>query len=422
MLTFRTVTATTTGTGISIGTIARTTTGIAAVAALAAGHAGVDMVTGSISAMLPTLEARFGLSGSAVATLLATLSASSMLSQPLIGRIADRIGARAVAAGGAFIAASLLSLLGIVNNVGLLYALLIVGGLGSAGFHPAAAAAARKVLPERASLAISIFSAGGMVGMAFGPIAALLLIAHAGIGATPLLMAPGAAMAAGLWLTLPDDPPRGAGTATAARARLLRGPVGPVAGAGMFVALATTTLHAGLPMWLSQRADTRSATLGLAFVAYELAAAAGGILSASVARRIAPAWIAAAALGAAPLPLLGLFVTAPGSFGFYVAAAAAGALMNAATPLLMVAAQERSDGAVAAASGLMGFATGAAGIAFVGIGALIDTAGLGTGLIVGFGFLIPAAAIASRALERHPVDTPAIDLVAAGCGDACACL
>jgi MFS transporter, FSR family, fosmidomycin resistance protein len=420
MLAMRTTTGTAT-TSIGTVTVARATTGAAAVAALAASHAGVDAVTGSISALLPTLEARFELSGSGVATLLATLSASSMLAQPVVGRLADRIGARAVAAGGAVVAAGLLSLLGVVGHIALLYALLVVGGLGSAAFHPAAAAAARRVLPERASLAISIFSAGGMVGMALGPIAMLLLIAHAGAGFTPLLMIPGVALGALLWRVLPDHTPRTSHATGRARARLVRGPVGRLAGAGLFVALASTTFHAGLPLWLTERHDGNTATLGLAFIAYEIAAAAGGMLSAWAASRVCPAWLGGGSLALAPIALVGVFATTPGTAAFYLACVAAGVLLNAATPLLMVAAQERSDGAEAAASGLMGFASGAAGIVFIAIGALMDAAGLTAGLMAGFAFLAPAAFIAGRALDPRPASIPVLDVVAASGGGACAC-
>ena len=401
------------------------TTATAAAITLAASHAGVDAVTGSISALVPTLDRRFGLSAGEVGTLLATLSASSMLAQPLGGRLADRIGAKRVAAAGAVVASALLSLLGVVGNLGLVYLLLVIGGLGSAAFHPAAAAAARRVLPARASFAISLFSAGGMVGMAAGPMAMLWLIG-VGIGFTPLLMIPGIALAATLWIIVPDErrPARGTTSAAAAadKARLLRGPVGRIAAAWLLVALASTTFHAGLPLWLIERGQVDASVLGWAFGAYELAAAIGGMASAAAARRIAPARLGATTLASAPIAIALVFLTPPGSAAFYLACVAAGALLNAATPLLMVGAQDRAGAAVAAASGLMGFAAGSAGLVFVAVGALADVAGLATGLTVGFASLVPAALIVSRVLDRHPATAATADLVAAGCGcGACAC-
>ena len=389
-----------------------------AVAVVAAAHAGVDAVSGSVAALLPTLEGRFELTGGQVGLLLATLSTASMLSQPVVGRVADRVGMKKVAVAGAITAAALLSLLGVVGHIAVVYALLVAGGLGSAAFHPAAAVAARRVLPERASLAISLFSAGGMVGLALGPIAVLLLTAHAGLGFTPLLMLPGVALGAALWRIVPDEAPHDERPKTDGALRLLRGPVGAVASAGMLVALASTTFHAGLPLWLTQRGgfDADAALIGWTLGAFDLAAAVGGLASAWGASRIAPSWIAGLSLAAAPAALAGTLVAAPGTPPFFLACVAAGALVNAAAPLLMVGAQDLSRGAVAAASGLMGFASGAAGIAFIGIGQLIDTTSLTVGLAVGFAALLPAAAIAGRSLGRNAAEADVLDLVAAGCG------
>lgn len=422
MLALRTTTDGTAGTGpVAAPAAAAATT---AVAVVAAAHAGVDAVSGSVAALVPTLEGRFELSGSQVGLLLATLSSASMLSQPVVGRVADRVGAKKVAAAGAITAAALLSLLGVVGHIAVVYGLLVAGGLGSAAFHPAAAVAARRALPERASLAISLFSAGGMVGLALGPVAVLLLTAHAGLGFTPLLMIPGVALGAALWRIIPDELPRSEPPTTDGAARLLRGPVGAVAAAGMLVGLASVTFHAGLPLWLTRHGgfDADAALIGWTLGAFDLAAALGGLASAWAASRIAPSRLAAPTLGAAPIALAATLLAEPGSAPFFVACVAAGALVNAGVPLLMVGAQDLSRGAVAAASGLMGFASGAAGIAFIGVGQLIDATSLTIGLSVGFAALLPAAAIAGRSLGRRPSSGDVLDLVAAGCGcGACRC-
>ena len=405
-------------------TFAGAAVGTGAVAVIAAAHAGVDAVSGSVAALVPTLEGRFRLTGSQVGLMLATLSTSSMLAQPLVGRIADWVGAKKIAVAGAVTAAALLSLLGVVGHIALVYALMVAGGLGSAGFHPAAATVARRVLPDRASLAVSLFSAGGMIGMALGPIVVLLLIAHAGVGLTPLLMIPGVALGAALWRVLPDDLPRMEHASRAGAVHLMRGPVGAIAGAGMLVGLAATTFHAGLPLWLTQRNgyDADAALIGWTLAAFDIAAAAGGLASAWAAARIAPARLATLTLAAAPAALATTLLSEPGTPLFFAACFAAGALMNAAAPLLIVAAQDRSGGAVAAASGLMGFASGAAGIAFIGIGVLADAAGLPVGLGVGFAALVPAAVIAGRTLDRRPSTADVLDVVAAACGcSTCSC-
>jgi hypothetical protein len=71
----------------------------------------------------------------------------------------------------------------------------------------------------------------------------------------------------------------------------------------------------------------------------------------------------------------------------------------------------------------MGLAGGAAGLAFIGVGAVIDTIGLRAGLTVGFLATVPAAVIAYRALAgRKTADTPQL-LIGAMCGClSCSCI
>ena len=70
---------------------------------------------------------------------------------------------------------------------------------------------------------------------------------------------------------------------------------------------------------------------------------------------------------------------------------------------------------------VMGLANGAAGLAFIGIGALSDATSLRTGLTVGFAAAFPAAIITRRALSHSASATPR-QLVGATCGCvACGC-
>lgn len=384
--------------------------------ALAATHAGVDAVSGSVAALVPAIGERFSLSGSGIAVLLAALSASSLLAQPLVGRLADSFGARRVAVAGGLLAATLLSLLGVVGELWLLYAATVAGGLGSAAFHPAAAALARQSTAARPSMGVGLFSAGGLLGLAIGPVALVTLVSFGGLGVTPLLMIPGVALSLLLWRLLPSvpapsAPPRVSGGSLA----LVRGPVGRIALAAMLVGVSVTTFHVGVPLWMTQHGGVRtdSASIGWALGAFDLAAAAGGLAAALVSTRIAPARVATAGLLVAPGAFAATLLTEAGSAGFFAACLVAGAALNTAWPLLFVAAQDRSDGAVAAASGVMGFAAGIGGVAFIGIGALSDAAGLAVGLAVGFAAVVPAAGMTSRWLDRYPTRAAVLDVIAA---------
>jgi FSR family fosmidomycin resistance protein-like MFS transporter len=398
----------------------------ASMAVLATSHTFVDLVSGSLGALLPTLKERFALSSMTTGALVATIAASTALSQPLVGRVADRIGARRVAGVGAVLSAALLALIGVAPRLWMVFALIVLGGLGSAGYHPAAAVLARRVLPDRAQLGMSLLAAGGMLGMAVGPITVLFIAAHLGLGFTPLLMIPGVVLGAVLWRFLPGESTVSAAPRRGGARELLRGPVGRLALAAGLTGLAGTTFAAGIPMWLTESAGMAddAVPIGITLAVFQAGAALGGLAIGWAVSHSAPARLAFASLMLAAPLLVAVLAVEPGSGAFYGTALAAGVLLNAAGPLIIVAAQEHAPHAVAAASGVvMGLAGGAAGFAFIGIGALADAVGLRAGLTVGFLAVVPAAAIARRARARRPAtDSPQL-LLGAMCGCiSCSCV
>ena len=96
-------------------------------------------MSGGIGALLPTLKDRFSLNSMQAGAIIATLAASTALAQPIGGRVADRIGARRVAGFGAVLTSALLALVGTAPQLWVVYVLIVVGGLGSAGYHPRSA-------------------------------------------------------------------------------------------------------------------------------------------------------------------------------------------------------------------------------------------------------------------------------------------
>lgn len=401
--------------------------GAAAIATIALTHGAVDLAGGSVSALMPTIRHRFNLSAAGVGGLVAAVALCTSMAQPIAGRLADRLGAKRVAATGAMLCSALLSTVGIAGHVWILVALIVVGGLSSAGYHPASVVMARRVLPERGQLAVSLFSAGGMLGLAFGPLAVLLIAAHAGIGFTPLLMIPGVLLGSAMWHLLPADPPRPAPDRVPRRSRrILRGPVGALTLASALIALAATTFSAGLPLWLTEHAgfDIDSAAIGVTLALFQVGSVAGGLLSGYLSCKIPPSRLCFASLVLAAPTLAFVLCTAPGGVAFYAALTAAGALTNAAVPLLIVAAQEHSPGSVGLASGMvMGLANGAGGLGFAAIGCLADGHGLRGALLVGFAAVVPAALIARRALANRPTSAePQLFVTGSGCaGSGCSC-
>ena len=111
----------------------------------AATHIFSDAITNMLSALLPTLQVLYGLTETTLALLVAALSLSALVMQPLFGALADRFGRRRTAAIGVILNGILFSLLGIAPDVRYLFGLILLGGLGSAAFHPALASLARTI-------------------------------------------------------------------------------------------------------------------------------------------------------------------------------------------------------------------------------------------------------------------------------------
>ena len=391
------------------------------VMALAATHVAVDAVAGSVGVLLPALGERFELTGAELGALVATFSASALLAQPLGGQLADRLGARRVTAAGAVAASVLLALLGAAPNLATVYLLLILGGFGAAAFHPAAAAVARDAAPERAHAALGLFAAGGMAGLAAGPIAALILADALGLAAVAVLMLPGALLGLLLAFRLPArsirverwDP------------RQSHASLWPVLAAAALGALGVAAFTAGVPLWYAESTSATSSSVGWSLAGFHLAGAFGGIIASIVATRTSPAVTAGTALALAPLPLAASLATAPGGAAHLVLAVLGGALANAATPLLIAGAQQRSPGRVAAASGMvMGVANGLGGIGFAGVVAIAHLIGVRSALWLAFAALIPAAVAAATTLRRPEHRPPVIvtlpRALSCGCSSAAA--
>lgn len=366
-------------------------------------HATNDAFAGMLSALLPTLQARFGLSETVLALFVATLSFSSSVTQPVFGVLADRWGRRRVAAVGVMTSSSLLSLMAVAPTPWLLFVILLVGGFGSAAFHPAGTGVARSVGGSRKGLVMSVFSAGGTVGVAVGPLIIGWLLMTDRLALSPLLMIPGVLGGLALMLFVPQQPrPRGEPWPPLLDVSLLRGPVGVLATSGILRAVAFVTFVNAMPLYLVSRHGlaTDSPVLFWSLTVFSVSAAVGGIVAGALERRLPRTTLITSSMLASLVPFALLFVLPPGTAVYFLVVAAAGALVNAGLPLMVVAAQDLAPHAMGAASGLlMGFTWGTAGLLYVGIGAMQELAGIGPAMAVSFLALVPAAYLARRVIR-----------------------
>jgi FSR family fosmidomycin resistance protein-like MFS transporter len=170
-------------------------------ALLALAHFSVDAYSSFFSPLLPLLVAKLDLSLTRVGTLVALASLSSSFSQPLFGWLSDRVQRPWFVALGPLVGAVFLAGIGLAPSYGWLVALLMVGGMGAAAFHPQGASIAGNLTPRR-SLAMSFFVSGGALGFSLGPLYAVTVVGALGLSNTWLAALPGVVVATFLvvWL------------------------------------------------------------------------------------------------------------------------------------------------------------------------------------------------------------------------------
>ena len=392
-----------------MATLARVTrprlalSGAGLVALLAASHAAADIPFSAVSALLPTIQSRFGLTESVLALLVATLSLGASMTQPLFGALADRVGPRLVGAAGVILSSALLALVGIAPSVWLVLGLLLTGGFASAAMHPAFASLARRTGGGRPSLAVSLYSAGGTLGVAIGPVAVLAVMSTLGLAGTPWLMAPGAALGLATYFAVPGRSDHRFQRPPIVDLRLVAGPVGVLTAAAALASVPFVAFGASIGLWLvAEHGVARDGPLiGWTLSAFALAAAAGGVIAASLASRVSARTAVSSTMVAAVVPLLAIFSLEPGTPIYFAAVMASGALLNASLPIMVVTAQNLVPRSVAAASGmLMGFAHGIAGLLYIGVGALQEIVGTAAALSLTYLLVLPAAALAFLVLTR----------------------
>jgi len=382
--------------------------GVAAI--LTGGHFTSDFYALYLSALLPTLAARFGLTKAVAALLAATFSASASLSQPFAGLLGDRIHRHAAVVVSVVMSAVFLSLLATPDSLAVVVVLLILGGLGVSMFHPNAGVLVRKAAGPRAGTAMALFVAGGMAGVFAGPMFVKTFCAATGrLWLLPWSMALGLIVALATALTPIREP-----KTPAARPRLrhlfrrAHLPVYLLLAVGVGRAMSQIAFnnfllfHAEDQGWSEQ---VGGLLLGGFLGAAALGAFAGGLLSDRVGRR--PVIIASGLLGGA------ILFVAPQSH-LAVAAGAAivgGFCMGAGTPVCVVMAQELAPDHAGTMTGLMaGFAWGVGAFLVPIIGAVIDHHGTAVGLKAAAAILLAAGLLALALRETvhraNPLSAP----------------
>ena len=142
------------------------------------GHFLVDLYSGALGALQPLLQSRFGLNFTQAGILGGVMVCSASVMQPVYGLLSDRWRSRLFTALAPALAGIFISSLGWAPGYAGLLAMVWIGGVGIASFHPQAAANATARIERNRSGAMAIFICSGTVGLACGPIFFSTLGAH----------------------------------------------------------------------------------------------------------------------------------------------------------------------------------------------------------------------------------------------------
>lgn len=366
------------------------------VALLSAAHLCDDVNQGVLPAMLPFFIATYHLTYAAAAGLVLAQTLSSSVVQPLFGFWADRRSLPWLIPAGMSLAGLGVAASGLASTYVWIFIAIAISGFGISAFHPEAARRVRYLSGSRQATTMSLFTVGGMVGFALGP----LLI-------TPTLMAMGTRGA--LVLALPVMIMAGVLTANLHRFIAVEPAEPPSDGTvlvdpnerwGDFARLSTVVvlrsiaffgLNTFLPLyWTANLHGTRTGG-GMALTALAASVALGTLIGGRLADRYGRKTVIAGSLGAF-VPLLLIFVNSR----IFVAAIMLlpiGIAVAAANSVVVVMAQDYLPNRIGLAAGVtLGLSMTIGGMLTPVLGTIADHYGLTAAMLLVA--LVPSLAFA----------------------------
>lgn len=372
---------------------------------LAAGHVVNDMNQGAVPALLPFLIAERGLTYAAAGGVVLAATLLSSLIQPVLGHLSDRrplpflIPLGVLAAGGG------LALAGAVTSYWATIAAVLLSGAGVAAFHPESARYANYASGERRATGMSVFSVGGNLGIALGPVAIAALAGTGGVARVTWMILPAGLMAALLARELPRlRPLRPKASHALAREGTDRpkwGAFSRLSGVIVIRSLFAFGLVSFVPLYLVKVRGVPKEQAALAVTAMLLAGALATLAGGRLADRFGRRAVLVAFL--LPLaPLLFVFLHVPGPAGLASLVLIGGGTVGTYS-VAVVMGQEYLPGREGIAGGVtMGLAIGIGGIGVPLLGALADRQGVAAVFPILAAFPLLAAALSATLPAPRP--------------------
>jgi MFS transporter, FSR family, fosmidomycin resistance protein len=380
---------------------------------LAVAHMINDMYSNFLPQLLPVLTLTRGFSVHAGATLVAAFTISSSLLQPLFGYLVDQKGQRWLVFVGTLWMSLLLGTIGFISNYNLLIVTAAIAGLGSAAFHPQAAAMVGELGYNRKGLILAMFTAAGNIGLALSPLILLQLFHVYGTKITWVAVFPGLLGAILLYFFAPRSEHKQKKTGGLRPVfKALRKSAGELSKLMIIVAI-RSLVHTGLmtllPLYLLAKNYSPQNTGNLLFVTLAMGALGGvigGIISDKYGRKV----LIIGSLALASVFFWGFLNT--GELLSFIMLVLGGMALLSSFSVTVAAAQEIIPESKALASGLsLGFAIGIGGLAVSPVGKYADLYGVDAA--VHFVFILPIFAAILAVFLKDQVGAEKIEQEAA---------
>jgi FSR family fosmidomycin resistance protein-like MFS transporter len=157
---------------------------------LSLGHLVTDIYQGALPATLPFIKENLSLSYTMTGVILMAGNFTSSLIQPLFGFFSDIREKPFLLPAGCLCAGIGFSLLSLPTSYIMVVLLVVLSGLGVASFHPEGYKTAANFTGEKPVTGMAVFSVGGNLGFALGPIIAVYIIKYSGFSSLPVIIIP----------------------------------------------------------------------------------------------------------------------------------------------------------------------------------------------------------------------------------------
>lgn len=354
---------------------------------LSLGHGCVDICQGAVPALLPFLIEHRSYSYAQATSLLLVMTFMSSMLQPLFGYLADKRSLARLLPGGILLAATGIAAVGLTDSYAMTMLAVGISGLGVGAYHPEGARFANYVSGGRRATVMSLYSVGGNIGFALGPILVTPLVLLFGLGGVVWMIVPLAVVGALIHLELPrlETFRPGRDELTRRRAAETRRdrwlPFSGVATIAGFRSAVYFGLQAFVPLYFIGHLHSSTAVGNTALTMLLVFGAIGTLVGGRLADRVGKKPIMVVSLGVLT-PMILVFLTL-GEIPAIASMAVIGFFMVGTFSITVVLGQDFLPNRIGVASGVtLGAAIGFGGLVAYLLGLLADRVSLTTVMLV----------------------------------------